>query len=177
MRPSPDQDSRYLEAAAAHGAAMQRLAGAFEANTERRRDLLQDMHVALWRSFAAFDGRCSVRTWVYRVAHNVAASHVDKERRTHRGAVTLDEIEHLPSGENISSEVEESEALARLHAIIRTLGPPDRQIITLYLEGLDAAAIADVTGLSAGAIATRVSRLKTQLTRLFHETSPSVSHV
>jgi len=169
MRPSPDQDARYVEAAAAHGAALQRLAGAFEANAERRRDLLQDMHVALWRSFAACDARCSVRTWVYRVAHNVAASHVDRERRTHRGAVTLDEIEHLPSAQNISSEVEESEALARLHVIIRALGQPDRQIITLYLEGLDAASIADVTGLSAGAIATRVSRLKSQLARMFQE--------
>lgn len=169
MRPSPDQDTRYLEAAAVHGAALQRLAAAIEANEERRRDLLQDMHVALWRSFAAYDARCSTRTWVYRVAHNVAASHVDKERRTHRGAVTLDEIKHLPSTQNIPTEIEETETLERLHALIRELGPPDRQIITLYLEGLDAASIADVTGLSAGAIATRVSRLKSQLARMFQE--------
>jgi len=169
MRPSPDQDARYLEAAAAHGAALQRLARATEANTERQRDLLQDIHVALWRSFASFDARCSVRTWVYRVAHNVAASHVDRERRTRAPLVSLDEIEQMPSGENISSEVEESRAVARLNAIIRQLGQPDRQIITLYLEGLDAASIAEVTGLSAGAVATRVSRLKSQLARLFQE--------
>lgn len=149
---------------------MQRLARATEANAERRRDLLQDMHVALWRSFASFDGRCSERTWVYRVAHNVAASHVDRERRARQPLVALEEIEHLPSAENISAEVEQSEAVERLNAIIRKLGPPDRQIITLYLEGLDAASIADVTGLSAGAIATRVSRLKSQLARLFQET-------
>jgi RNA polymerase sigma-70 factor (ECF subfamily) len=68
-----EQDERYSAAAMEHGAALQRLARATEANPERRRDLLQDMHVALWRSFAGFDGRCSVRTWVYRVAHNVAA--------------------------------------------------------------------------------------------------------
>jgi RNA polymerase sigma-70 factor (ECF subfamily) len=170
MKPSPEQDAHYLEAAAAHGAALQRLARATEANAERQRDLLQDMHVALWRSFGAYDARCSVRTWVYRVAHNVAASHVDRERRARKPFVALEEIEHLPSAQDVSSEVEESEAVTRLNAIIRALGPPDRQIITLYLEGLDAASIADVTGLSAGAVATRVSRLKTQLARLFHET-------
>lgn len=169
MRPSPAQDQLYTEAAAAHGAALQRLASAVEANAERRRDLLQDMHVALWRSFAAFDRRCSVRTWVYRVAHNVAATHVDRERRTRAPLVTLDEIEHLPDAQNVSAEVEESQAVAQLNAIIRTLGPPDRQIITLYLEGLDAASIAEVTGLSAGAVATRVSRLKAHLARLFQE--------
>ncbi|MGE0530817.1 MAG: RNA polymerase sigma factor [Hyphomonadaceae bacterium] len=169
MRAHPDQDARYLAAAAEHGGAMQRLASATEANPERRRDLLQDMHVALWRSFASYDERCSLRTWVYRVAHNVAASHVDRERRSRAPLVTLDEIEHMPSCENISSEVEESQAVARLNAIIRQLGQPDRQIITLYLEGLDAKSISDVTGLSAGAIATRVSRLKTQLARMFQE--------
>ncbi len=177
MRPSPEQDARYLEAAAEHGPALQRLARATEANAERQRDLLQDMHVELWRSFAAYDGRCSVRTWVYRVAHNVAASHVDRERRARKPFVALEEIEHLASAQDISAEVEESEAVTRLNAIIRKLGPPDRQIITLYLEGLDAASIADITGLSAGAIATRVSRLKTHLARLFQETAPSESHV
>jgi RNA polymerase sigma-70 factor (ECF subfamily) len=171
MSRSPDQDARYLEAAAQHGGAMQRLASATEANPERRRDLLQDMHVALWRSFASFDGRCSSRTWVCRVAHNVAASHVDRERRTRVPLVTLDEIADLPSSENISAEVEESQAVARLNATIRKLGPPDRQIITLYLEGLDAASIAEVTGFSAGAVATRVSRMKSQLARIFQETA------
>lgn len=169
MNLSPDQDARYLEAAAEHGGALQRLAGATEANAERRRDLLQDMHVALWRSFASFDARCSLRTWVYRVAHNVAASHVDRERRTRAPFVDLEKIEHLPSAQNISAELEESEAAAQLTAIIRQLGSPDRQIITLYLEGLDAASIAEVTGLSAGAVATRISRLKTYLSAKFHE--------
>lgn len=85
--------------------------------------------------------------------------------------VALEDIPDLASAQSVSAEVEESEAVTRLNAIIRTLGPPDRQIIALYLEGLDAASIADVTGLSAGAIATRVSRLKTQLARLFQETA------
>jgi RNA polymerase sigma-70 factor (ECF subfamily) len=169
MRPSPEQDARYAEAIAQYGGALKRLAGATEANPERRRDLLQDMHVALWRSFASFDGRCALRTWVYRVAHNVAASHVDKERRTRRGFVSLDEIEHLRDLSDIGAEYEAGDAIARLNALIRQLGSPDRQIITLYLEALDAASIAEIVGLSPGAVATRVSRLKAKLARHFQE--------
>jgi RNA polymerase sigma-70 factor (ECF subfamily) len=146
------------------------LAGAVEANAERRLDLLQDMHVALWRSFGAYDERCSVRTWVYRVAHNVAATHVDRERRAKRAFVPLNEIEHLPAAHNTGADLDVSEAIARLHALIRQLKSPDRQVMTLYLEDLDAAAIAEITGLSPGAVATRISRLKTHLARLFHET-------
>lgn len=168
---SSDQDARYAAAAAEFGGALQRLARATEANPERRRDLLQDMHVALWRSFAGFDDRCALRTWIYRVAHNVAATHVDKERRSNRSLVTLDQIEHLPAASDVNREAEESESIARLNAIIRQLKSPDRQIITLYLEGVDATGIAEITGLSPGAIATRVSRLKAQLAKLFQETA------
>jgi RNA polymerase sigma-70 factor (ECF subfamily) len=66
------QDELYEQAAAAYGAALERLARAYEAEPESRRDLMQDIHVALWRSFELFDSRCSIRTWVYRVAHNTA---------------------------------------------------------------------------------------------------------
>lgn len=169
MRESADQDARYKEAAEAYGPALQRLARATEANSERRRDLLQDMHVALWRSFANYDQRCAVRTWVFRVAHNVAATHVDKERRGNRPLIPLGDIEHIPDVKSLGAEFEASDMLARLHAVIRALGPPDRQIITLYLEELDAAAIAEITGLSANAVAVRISRFKNRLARLFQE--------
>lgn len=164
-----DQDARYREAVDSFGGALARLARATEGERERRRDLLQDMHVALWRSFAIYDGRCSLRTWTYRVAHNVAASHVDKERRVVRASLSLDDIEHMPAPNEIGAELEASDAVERLNALIRRLKPADRQIITLYLEGCDAAEIAEVAGLSPGAVAQRVSRLKTQLNRLFQE--------
>jgi len=169
MRASLEQDARYAAAAAEFGGVLQRLARATEADRERRRDLLQEMHVAVWRSLAAFDGRCSLRTWIYRIAHNVAASHVDKQRRVNRPWAGLESVEQLASAQNVAAEVEDNEAIERLHRIIRRLGPPDRQIITLYLEGLDAAEIAEVTGVSPGAVATRVSRLKAELARLFRE--------
>ncbi|PZO50572.1 MAG: RNA polymerase subunit sigma-24 [Alphaproteobacteria bacterium] len=166
-----DQDTRYLEAAAAYGPALQRLARATEANAERRRDLLQDMHVALWRSLASFDGRCSMRTWVYRVAHNVAATHVDRERRGNRSQITLEDIAELPDTASLTAAHEASDAIENLNSLIRQLKAPDRQLLTLYLEDLDAASIAEIIGLTPGAVATRISRLKAQLAKSFHETA------
>ena len=54
-------------------------------------------------------------------------------------------------------------------ALIQALGPPDRQVALLYLEDLDAAAIGEVTGLSPGAVAVRIHRLKALLARRFAE--------
>jgi RNA polymerase sigma-70 factor (ECF subfamily) len=70
------QDDLYNDAAHKFGASLERLARAYEADPEKRRDLSQDIHFQLWRSFQGYDSRCSLRTWVYRVAHHVAASHV-----------------------------------------------------------------------------------------------------
>jgi RNA polymerase sigma-70 factor (ECF subfamily) len=59
---SSTQDSLYQQATVEHAAALERLVRAYEANAEKRRDLSQDIHVALWCSFANFNGMCSLRT-------------------------------------------------------------------------------------------------------------------
>ena len=164
------QDGLYRAAAESFGAALERLARGYEADPDRRRDLLQDIHLALWRSLATFDGRCSVRTWVYRVAHNVAASHVIREqRRNSRTLVGLDVLDALPDGEDREQAVGRRQALDRLLRMIQRLKPLDRQVILSYLEGLDAASIAEVTGLSPGNVATRIYRTKNILARWFQD--------
>jgi RNA polymerase sigma-70 factor (ECF subfamily) len=57
---------------------------------------LQEIHLALWRSLRLFDGRCSLQTWVYRVAHNVGASYILRERRTARRLLDLEAFEQAP---------------------------------------------------------------------------------
>jgi RNA polymerase sigma-70 factor, ECF subfamily len=164
-----DAAERYEEASAAYGAALERLARAYEADPDRRRDLLQEIHIALWRSLAGFDGRCSLRTWVYRVAHNTATSQVIR-RRTHAPTlVSLDEVEAMPADDDGGLKADEQRAMQQILVLVRTLAPIDRQVILLYLEGMDAAAIGDVTGLSAGNVATKVHRIKKILGQRFHE--------
>jgi RNA polymerase sigma-70 factor (ECF subfamily) len=164
------QDELYQAAAETFGAALERLARGYEADPERRRDLLQDVHLALWRSLASFDERCSVRTWVYRVAHNVAASHVVREHRLNsRTLVGLDVLDTLPSGEDWELAADRRQALDKLLQLIQRLKPLDRQVILSYLEGLDAASIAEITGISPGNVATKVYRIKSVLARRFHD--------
>ncbi len=164
------QDGLYREAAETYGAALERLARAYEADPEVRRDLLQDIHIALWRSFAGFNGRCSLRTWVYRVAHNAGASHVIRQRRAKPGAlVGLEELEQIPGGSGGAAEADRSVLLERLLELIQRLQPLERQVILSYLEGLDAATIGEITGISPGNVATKIHRIKRILARWFRE--------
>jgi RNA polymerase sigma-70 factor (ECF subfamily) len=160
------QDERYARAVATFAGALERLSRAYEADPNERLDLLQEIHLALWRSFAGFDGRCSEATWIYRVAHNTAASHVLKRGRLRaRNLVTLDQLAAYRDPAQPDPEVltSDRQALDKLTSLIRMLAPPDRQVVLLYLEGLSAANIGDLTGLSPGAVATKVHRLKAVL--------------
>jgi RNA polymerase sigma-70 factor, ECF subfamily len=167
MLPS-ELEQLYEQATATFGPAMGRLARAYEANPEQRRDLLQEIHIALWRSLEVFDGRCSLRTWVYRVAHNTAVSHI-RRSRVNATMVSLDEVEGLPDGNDRTLVADKGRALDRLFVLIQKLKPLDRQVIVLYLEEMDAASIGEITGLSAGNVATKVHRIKAVLTQRFQE--------
>jgi RNA polymerase sigma-70 factor (ECF subfamily) len=164
------QEQRYAEAAAAFGPALGRLARAYERDPDKRRDLLQEIHVALWRSLARFDGRCSLRTWVYRVAHNTATSKTLRPRTNAPTIVALDDsLESIAAAASEDEVLDRRRALERLHGLIRGLRPLDRQVMLLYLEQLDAASIAEITGLSAANVATKARRIKQLLVRRFHE--------
>ena len=164
------QDDLYAKAVADYGAALERLARAYDIDPETRRDLLQEIHIALWRSFDGFDGRCSLRTWVYRVAHNAAASHVARQRRTKAETLLgLEELANVADDQDTESAANRRLSVERLLELIYRLKPLDRQVMLAYLEGLDAASIAEITGLSSRNVAAKIHRTKLLLARRLQE--------
>jgi RNA polymerase sigma-70 factor (ECF subfamily) len=159
----------YADAVEKFGPAVERVARAYEADPEKRRDLSQDIHLQLWRSFQRYDARCSLRTWTYRIAHHVATSHVIRERRLFLRLVSLEELDRLPHPVKGPDAVDRRLHLDRLATLIQRLKPVDRQVIVCYLEDLDAAAIGEITGLSPANVAMRVHRIKNVLAKWFHE--------
>jgi RNA polymerase sigma-70 factor (ECF subfamily) len=160
-----EQRKLYEAAGEQFAPAIARLARAMERDADKARDLEQDIHCELWRSFARFDGRCSLSTWVYRVAHNVAADYVTRAAKL-PAPTPLHEIEQLP-GDDAESAAADQHAITRIHALIRLLPTLDAQVILLWLEGLNGAEIAQVTGLSANAVSVRVHRIKSLLSAEF----------
>lgn len=163
------QASRYKEAVELYGSALIRLVRGYESAPDRRNDLLQEIHIALWRSFAVFDARCSLRTWTYRVAHITAMKHIVANRRVRLNELqTLDELPEQAIAVDSLVEAEHEDAARRLLETIVRLKPLDRQVILLYLEDLSAEAIGEVVGLSPRNIATKIHRIKKLLSAMFH---------
>src|SRR5215510_11114591 len=93
-----DEHARFEQLIRDHGGALDRLTLGYEASPEARRDLKQEILVALWRALPSFEGRSSVKTWAFRVAHNVATSHLIRARRSRVSRwQSLDELAELPS--------------------------------------------------------------------------------
>ena len=163
------QDTRYLEAVKLHGASLSRLVCGYEKDAFKRQDLTQDIHLALWKSFASFDGQCSLQTWAYRVAHNVAIRHMMNNKRIRLHELhTLEEIPEAISRDE-HAVLAKDEHLRRLFNLIEQLKPLDRQVILLYLEEQDARTISELTGLSTENAATKIYRIKKLLQVMFRE--------
>jgi RNA polymerase sigma-70 factor (ECF subfamily) len=158
----------YREAGRQFAPAIARLARTVERDADKARDLEQEIHCALWTSLARFRGDCALKTWVYRVAHNVAADHVARAVRG-PARVPLEEIEALPAAANPEAEAAERLVLERLAQLVRRLPALDAQVIVLWLEGERARDISEITGLSEGAVNVRVHRIKTLLAGHFDE--------
>jgi RNA polymerase sigma-70 factor (ECF subfamily) len=155
----------YDQAVAAYGPALKRIARGYEADPERRLDVLQEIHLALWQSLSRFDGRCALGTWVYRVAHNTATSVCIRRRQTAPQLVGIEDLDAAGPEPDREAQVDEGRALERLLALVQRLRSLDRQVMLLYLEEVDAQSISDVVGLSPANVATKIHRLKKVLAR------------
>lgn len=163
-----DRDRLFADAMAQCGRALARMARAYEADADLRRDLEQDIQIALWQSLPGFEGQCALPTWVWRVAHNRAISHILRHLRHRRERwVNIEELELESSLPDPSEAAENGQAMMLIRSIIDRLGPPDRQILLLYLEGVSAAETADIVGISADLVAQKVHRFKNMLSHQF----------
>jgi len=161
MGSRPDQ-REFEQRLREHRRLIAKVASVYAAGAEDRRDLEQEICVQLWRAYPGYDeARARFSTWLYRIALNVAISQV---RSSTVGAGRLEPLQphHL---ETIGAEEapERDERLAALYAFIGELEPLNRALILLYLEDRNYAEIAEVLGISATNVATKLGRIKQKL--------------
>lgn len=124
-------------------------------------DVHQRVFVDAYRGLPAFDGRSSVRTWLYAVARNRCFDELrGRRRRAARESSDDDEVAAVADPcADPSATVDELRALAALGECIERLAPATRDAVLLrYQEGLPYDELAIRFGEQAGTIGRRVAR-------------------
>jgi RNA polymerase sigma factor (sigma-70 family) len=150
-----DFKAQFTELMDAYAGPIRRLCAAYASGAADREDLFQDIFLAVWRALPGFRGDASVRTWLYRIAHNVALTWQTRDRRRQSRETPLDE--------DIETTGHMDVRRLALKLAIAGMNPADRTLTLLWLEGLSAAEIEEVTGVKAATVAVRLSRIRQQL--------------
>jgi RNA polymerase sigma factor (sigma-70 family) len=143
----------------AHGSALSRLAASYTHTVSDRDDLLQEIAIAVWQALPTFRGECSERTFLFRIAHNRAITHLARNRP----APITEEIELHDPAPNPETELVQGQRIERLRQAIHKLPIVYRQAIVLSLEGLPYGEIAEVLGISENNVGARLSRARQML--------------
>lgn len=124
-------------------------------------DLAQETFIIVWKQLPKFRNESNIGTWIFRIASNHCLRQIGKGKRI----VKTD----LPP--NLKEETQESNEpqIQLLYQFISELPETDRIIISLKLEEIKQAEIADIVGLSEANVRVKIHRIKEKLTLKFKE--------
>jgi RNA polymerase sigma-70 factor (ECF subfamily) len=137
-------------------------------------DLTQEVFIKAFRALDSYDDRRKLSSWLFKIAHNATIDHL---RRSSLRTVPLEEPESegLDWGDRLEDpsvgspdEIHEREELGRiLEAAIQRLKPAFREVMLLrHREELAYGEIAEITGMSLGAVKTNLHRGRRALAEL-----------
>jgi RNA polymerase sigma factor (sigma-70 family) len=146
---------------AENGGAISRLAASYSNTAADRDDLVQEIALAIWRALPHFRGECSERTFIFRIAHNRAVTHLTRWRA--RGTEAAAGAEVADSAPDPEAGLARDQQGARLRRAVHSLPLLYRQVVTLMLEGMEYEEIAQVLGISESNVGARLSRARQML--------------
>jgi RNA polymerase sigma-70 factor (ECF subfamily) len=129
-------------------------------------EIVQEVFLSLFQHLRQGKSRANLQGWVFRVAHNLALKHRTRIRRQ------AEHLSHLPaagvSGDLTPGPQERMEVIERqqcLLAVVRAMPEQDQCCLSLRAEGLRYREIAEVLGMSLGAVANSLERALSRLAR------------
>jgi RNA polymerase sigma-70 factor (ECF subfamily) len=131
-------------------------------------DLIQELFLALFKHLQSGRSRANLRGWAFRVAHNLSlkrrfANQKLQQRESSDDVVVASmAFDPAPSAEE---QLLMNEKEMRLRAVLRALPEHDQQCLRLRAEGLRYREIAEVLGMSLGAVSISLTRSLARLER------------
>lgn len=131
-------------------------------------DMVQEVFYRMLRSRHTFTGEGEFKTWMYHLARNIVKDYYRKEKRTGNSYEANAFSEKLAGGALADEVVQKKQDIEQLQQAINNLSDESREVLVLsrYQE-LKYAEIANILGISEGAVKVRIHRAITQLKVLY----------
>jgi RNA polymerase sigma-70 factor (ECF subfamily) len=124
-------------------------------------DIIQETFLRLYRHLNAGGREDNIRSWVFRVAHNININELKRRRHLFSDApdviseLEMSQADSTPSPEELFLH---SEKMARVHAAICTLSEQQKQCVYLRAEGFRYREIGDILGVTISTVAESLRR-------------------
>ncbi|MCB9603734.1 MAG: RNA polymerase sigma factor [Sandaracinus sp.] len=146
--PEPNAPLTFESVYAEHRAAVGRALRFFGVAESSIPDMTQEVFLVVHRRLQDFEGRSSVRTWLFGIARGIAANH---RRLAHVRHERPEESPAQEEGDGVDVEglVERRQRVTQLLALLDQLPTEPRELFVLFeIEGLSMKDAADVIGCS-----------------------------
>lgn len=158
---SRQKDLLFGEVTALHSGLITRIALSYEADPALRRDLVQDILLAIWLALDSYRRDASLKTFTAAIAQKRSISHVTRRAREPRQEALP---EHLVSAALAPDEVAvQNDLKEHLVRSIQKLPIPQREAMVLCFEGFSYGEMGEVLGISTNAAMLRCQRAKASL--------------
>jgi RNA polymerase sigma-70 factor (ECF subfamily) len=130
-------------------------------------DVLQSVWLVVHRKLRKLKAADAFRVWLYRIAHDQAATEL---RRTTRRPLPVENLEPMQSAADSGDDTESFDNAELVHVALQDLSVDHRRVLTLrFLEGMSTNEIADVIGLPSGTVKSRLHYAKAALRQRIKE--------
>jgi RNA polymerase sigma factor (sigma-70 family) len=163
------REDLFKEVSSGFNGLISRIALSYEADPALRRELIQDILLAIWIALDKFRGDSSLKTFVASIAQKRSISHVTKRAREPRQVELPPDL--VSSSLRPDEEAFSNDLKKQLVDSIQLLPLPQREAIVLCLEGFTYGEVAEMLGISTNAATLRCQRAKTALTSMMERRS------
>jgi RNA polymerase sigma-70 factor (ECF subfamily) len=122
-------------------------------------DITQETFITVWQKLSQFKMESAIGTWIFRIASNNCLRQIERQKRMPMTDMPL-QLEDQPQPD-VEGQVQ------LLYRYIAELPEIDRIIISLELEDVKQAEIANIVGLSESNIRVKIYRIKEKLYQKF----------
>jgi len=122
-------------------------------------EIVQEVFLALFRHLQLGKPRHNLRAWIFQVAHNLALKQrtVNRQRLLERVEAPAESV-FIDQSPNPEDQFTGNQRRRRLLAVLQALTEQDRRCLSLRAEGLTYREIAQVLGMSLGAVSLSLTR-------------------